>query len=109
MLTDNGSCYRAAVFADSFGHTRCQRIRPYTTKRNGKVERYTSSSPRNCRTAVSTYTCEEQRRTAVEVWNAHYSYHRRHSARRGRTPAAYRRRCNRRSASHTARWRKFRP
>ncbi|MCD2107007.1 integrase core domain-containing protein, partial [Rhodococcus qingshengii] len=37
------------------------------------------------------YTSEAERRTAVEVWNVHYNYHRPHSTRGGRPPAAYRR------------------
>jgi transposase InsO family protein len=66
------------------------RIRPYTPKQNGKVERYNRIAeelfyPREC-------TAEQQGRTAVDVWNVHDNSHRPHSTRGGRPPAAYRRR-----------------
>ena len=90
VITDNRSCYRPADFTASLGKSRHQRIRPYTPKHNGKVERY------NCILAEELlysreYTSEQQRRTAVEVWNIHYNYHRPHSARGARPPAAHRR------------------
>jgi len=40
IVTDNGSCYRAAAFADAIGDSRHQRITPYTPRHNGKIERY---------------------------------------------------------------------
>ena len=41
VITDNGSCYRAAAFTRSlFDAARHQRIKPFTPKHNGKVERY---------------------------------------------------------------------
>jgi len=40
VITDSGSCYRAADFTSSFREARHYRIKPYTPKHNGKVERY---------------------------------------------------------------------
>lgn len=42
------------------------------------------------RTALLSRECtsEQQQRTAVQVWNAHYNYHRPHSTRGARPPAA---------------------
>ena len=90
VITDNGSCYRAADFTTSRGSSRHQRIRPYTPKHNGKVERYNRILAEELLYSRE-YTSEAERRTAVEVWNVHYNYHRPHSTRGGRPPAAYRR------------------
>ncbi len=40
VITDNGSCYRAADFTYSLREKRHYRIKPYTPKNNGKVERH---------------------------------------------------------------------
>ena len=41
VLTDNGSCYRSKVFAQSLGdHIKHTRTRPYRPQTNGKVERF---------------------------------------------------------------------
>jgi len=87
VITHNGSCYRAADFTSSLGSSRQQRIRPYTPKRNGKVERYNRILAEE-----PVYASERQRGTAVEVWNIHYNYHRPHTACGGRPPAVCRRR-----------------
>ncbi|MFI5436466.1 IS481 family transposase [Rhodococcus baikonurensis] len=90
VITDNGSCYRAADFTASLREARHYRIKPYTPKHNGKVERYNRILAEELLYSRE-YTSEQQRRTAVEVWNVRYNYHRPHSARGGRPPAAYRR------------------
>ena len=88
VITDTGSCYQAADFTALLGNPRHQRIRPYTPKRNWEVERYNRILAgellysREC-------TSEAERRTAVEIWIIHYNYHRPHSIRGGRPPAAY--------------------
>ncbi len=90
VITDNGSCYRAVDFTASLRESRHYRIKPYTPKHNGKVERYNRILAEELLYSRE-YTSEQQRRTAVEVWNVHYNYHRPHSTRGGRPPAAYRR------------------
>ncbi len=90
VITDNGSCYRAADFTASLREARHYRIKPYTPKHNGKVERSNRILAEELLYSRE-YISEAQRRTAVEVWNIHYNYHRPHSARGGRPPAAYRR------------------
>jgi len=90
VITDNGSCYRAADFTASLREARHYRIRPYTPKHNGKVERYNRILAEELLYSRE-YTSEAERRTAIEVWNVHYNYHRPHSTRGGRPPAAYRR------------------
>ena len=41
VVTDNGACYRASTFTRSlFDVSHHQRIRPFTPRHNGKVERY---------------------------------------------------------------------
>ncbi len=40
IVTDNGSCYRAKDFAKALLGARHQQISPYTSRHNGKVERY---------------------------------------------------------------------
>jgi transposase InsO family protein len=76
VITDNGSCYRAADFTASLGTSRHQRIRPYTPKHNGKVERYNRIRVEELLYSRE-YTSEAERRTAVEVWNVHHKYHHR--------------------------------
>lgn len=91
VITDNGSCYRAAEFTAALsGRERQYRIRPYTPRHNGKVERYNRILAEELLYARP-YLSETQRRTAISVWNIHYNYHRPHSARRHRPPATYRR------------------
>ena len=90
VITDSGSCYRAADFTVSLREARHYRIKPYTPKHNGKVERYNRILAEELLYSRE-YTSEAERRTAVEIWNVHYNYHRPHSTRGGRPPAAYRR------------------
>lgn len=88
IITDNGSCYRSGDFARIVGaKTRHQRTRPYTPRHNGKAERYQRIMAEEVLYARP-YDCEEDRTTALEVWNIHYNYHRPHSAAGGRPPAS---------------------
>jgi transposase len=88
VVTDNGSCYRSEVFARIVGNkTRHQRTKPFTPKHNGKVERYQRILTEEVLYA-HLYTCEDERTTAIGVWNIHYNYHRPHSAAGGQPPAA---------------------
>ena len=66
--------------------SRHQRIRPYTPRHNGKVERYNRILAEECLYARF-YSSEQQRRDAIAVWNHHYNYHRPHTACGNQPPA----------------------
>ncbi|NKY54559.1 IS481 family transposase, partial [Nocardia vermiculata] len=87
IVTDNGSCYRAADFAAALRGARHQRIRPYTPRHNGKVERYNRILTEEFLYARE-WTSEHQRAHALGIWNIHYNYHRPHSAAGNRPPAS---------------------
>lgn len=88
VITDNGSCYRSGDFARVVGNkTRHQRTRPYTPRHNGKAERYQRILAEEVLYARE-FNCEDDRSTAISVWNIHYNYHRPHSAAGGQPPAS---------------------
>ncbi|WP_350353341.1 IS481 family transposase [Microbacterium sp. A8/3-1] len=87
IITDNGSCYRSAAFADALKGAEHRRTRPYTPKHNGKVERYNRILAEEFLYA-RIWTSEIQRERALETWNLHYNYHRPHGAHRGKPPAS---------------------
>jgi transposase InsO family protein len=87
VLTDNGSCYRAALHALA-----CQRLgirhlrtRPYRPQTNGKAERF-------IRTLINSwaygaiYRSSRERTAALDGWLWHYNHRRRHSALGHQTP-----------------------
>ena len=89
VVTDNGSCYRAATFVralNSLGVSVHQRIRPFTPRHNGKVERYNRILSEEFLYA-RVWTSETQRAEAVQTWNIHYNYHRPHTAAGNQPPA----------------------
>ena len=67
VITDNGSCYRAADFTASLREARHYRIKPSTPKHNGKVERYNRIIAEELLYSRE-YNSEAERRTAVDVW-----------------------------------------
>jgi transposase InsO family protein len=87
IVTDNGACYCAKAFAASLQGARHQRITPYTPRHNGKIERYNRILAEEFLYA-RTWTSEQERRAAVDVWNVHYNYHRPHGAAGGQPPAS---------------------
>lgn len=87
IVTDNGSCYRAATFGEAMNGSNQQRISPYTPRHNGKVERYNRILAEEFLYA-RTWHSEAERAAALEVWNQHYNYHRPHGALDGRPPAS---------------------
>lgn len=89
VITDNGACYTSKAFARTL-HGRIgrhQRIRPYTPRHNGKVERYHRILAEEL-LYVRTYLSEAERAAAVERWIIHYNYHRPHTACRDQPPAS---------------------
>jgi transposase InsO family protein len=88
VVTDNGACYRSKDFARIVGkRTRHQKTRPFTPRHNGKAERYQRIMAEEVLYARE-YNCEDERSTAIGVWNIHYNYHRPHSAAGGQPPAS---------------------
>ncbi|MEX1077888.1 MAG: IS481 family transposase [Homoserinimonas sp.] len=87
IVTDNGACYRSKVFADTVLPARQQRIKPYTPRHNGKVERYNRILAEEFLYA-RTWLSEQERADALVVWDLHYNYHRPHGAHHGRPPAS---------------------
>ncbi|MFN8074062.1 MAG: IS481 family transposase [Kineosporiaceae bacterium] len=89
VISDNGSNYRAGAFTTALHETgvrRHQRIRPYTPRHNGKVERYQRILAEELLYARA-YTSETARAAAIAVWNIHYNYHRPHTATGDQPPA----------------------
>ena len=81
VVTDNGSCYRAHAFTRtvrSFAKKH-QRIKPYTPKHNGKVERYQRTLAMELLYARP-WTSEQERAEAIGTWLIHYNYPRPHTA-----------------------------
>ena len=66
VVTDNGANYRAQSFIANITSlaSRHQRIRPYTPRHNGKVERYNRILAEEC-LYTRTYTSQQQRHDAV--------------------------------------------
>lgn len=89
VITDNGSNYRSQDFHRAVTSTAAahQRIRPYTPRHNGKVERYNRTLAEEVLYA-QTWTSETDRTTAITIWNIHYNYHRPHTATGNQPPAA---------------------
>ena len=88
VVTDNGACYRSGDFARIVGRkTRHQRTRPFTPRHNGKAERYQRIMAEEVLYARE-YGCEDERSTAITVWNIHNNYHRPHTTAGGRPPAS---------------------
>ncbi len=88
IVTDNGACYRSGDFELIVGErSRHQRTKPYTPRHNGKVERYQRILTEELLYARA-YDSEDERTTAIGIWNIHYNYHRPHSAAHGQPPAS---------------------
>ena len=89
VVTDNGANYRAGAFVRTVTAfaSRHQRIRPYTPRHNGKVERYQRILAEELLYA-RTWTSETERAEAIGVWNIHYNYHRAHTAAGDQPPAS---------------------
>lgn len=81
LLTDNGACYRSAVFARL-----CRRLgikhkttRPYTPRTNGKAERFIQTALREWAYAHP-YSTSEERARHLPRWLHHYNWHRPHGS-----------------------------
>ncbi|TQJ01656.1 helix-turn-helix domain-containing protein [Amycolatopsis cihanbeyliensis] len=86
-FTHRARAFFARHFATVLHGARHQRITPYTPRHNGKVERYNRILGEEFLYA-RTWTSEQQRTTALNVWNLHYNYHRPHTAAGNQPPAS---------------------
>jgi transposase InsO family protein len=87
VMTDNGSCYRAAAFAKA-----CQdleiahkRTKPYTPKTNGKAERFIQTALREWAYARA-YHNSNQRARHLPDWLHGYNWHRPHGSLKDKPP-----------------------
>ena len=89
VVTDNGANYRAKDFTRTVEAlaSRHQRIRAYTPRHNGKVERFNRLLVDEA-LYVRSYATEQARRTAIGTWVNHYNYHRPHTACGEQPPAS---------------------
>jgi transposase InsO family protein len=87
VMTDNGSGYRAQVFADACHELalRHLRTRPYTPRTNGKAERFIQTMLREWAYARP-YRTSNQRTRRLTPWLRYYNRQRPHSALRGLPP-----------------------
>lgn len=89
VLTDNGSCYRSALFADALTATATTHkwTRPYRPQTNGKVERFHRTLADEWAYA-RVYRADSDRVAAFGDWLHTYNHHRGHTALGGLPPAA---------------------
>jgi transposase InsO family protein len=86
VLTDNGSAYRSALFADTLGEITHKRTRPYRPQTNGKVERFNRTLEQEWAYARP-YSSESERVAAFAAFLHTYNHHRGHTALGGKSPA----------------------
>ena len=81
VMTDNGSCYRAAIHAIACRALRIKhlRTRPYRPRTNGKAERFIRTML-NGWAYGAIYRSSHERTRALDGWLWHYNHRRRHSA-----------------------------
>ena len=87
VLTDNGSCYRSRLFAETLGEDIThKRTRPYRPQTNGKVERFNRTMVEEWAYAQP-YASESERAGLFPDWLHTYNHHRGHTALGGKSPA----------------------
>jgi transposase InsO family protein len=89
VMTDNGSCYKSALWRDALaaaGITH-KRTRPYRPQTNGKVERFNRTLADEWAYARP-YRSNAERRAALDPWLHTYNHHRGHTALGGLPPAS---------------------
>lgn len=81
VMTDNGSCYRSRLWADTLAATGIghHRIPPRRPQLNGKVERFNRTLMDEW-AYVRVYTSETERIAALADWLHTYNHHRNHTA-----------------------------
>jgi len=79
VLTDNARNYLGRDFTAALDGIRHKRIRPYTPRTNGKVERFNRTLLEEW-AYVRVYLSDEQRTAALDDWLHIYNHHRHHTA-----------------------------
>ena len=81
VLSDNGSCYRSRLWAQTCADLGVvhKRTRPYRPQTNGKIERFHRTLGEGWAYARR-YNSEPSRRRALGPWLHHYNHHRPHTA-----------------------------
>jgi transposase InsO family protein len=89
VLTDNGSCYRHALFGHTLLHQHVKHrfTRPYTPRTNGKAERFIQTALREWAYARS-YQISLQRHEQLDPWLHDYNFHRPHASLNLNSPAS---------------------
>ena len=87
VLSDNGSCYRSAAWAEACAELdiKHKRTRPYRPQTNGKIERFHRTLADGWAYARF-YDSTDLRNAALPGWLHFYNHHRAHSAIGGRPP-----------------------
>jgi transposase InsO family protein len=79
VLTDNARNYTGRHFTAALGGIEHRRIRPYTPRTNGKVERFNRTLLDEW-AYVRPYRSDEERAGALDEWLHMYNHHRHHTA-----------------------------
>lgn len=79
VLTDNAKAYLGRDFTAALAGIEHRRIRPYTPRTNGKVERFNRTLLEEW-AYVRPYLSDEQRAAALDDWLHLYNHHRHHTA-----------------------------
>lgn len=79
VLTDNAKAYTGQHFTHALSGVEHRRIRPYTPRTNGKVERFNRTLLDEW-AYVRPYTSDDERTAALDEWLHMYNHHRYHTA-----------------------------
>jgi transposase InsO family protein len=79
VLTDNAKAYTGSHFTHALTGIEHRRIRPYTPRTNGKVERFNRTLLDEW-AYVRAYHSDEERLAALDEWLHMYNHHRYHTA-----------------------------
>lgn len=88
VLSDNGSCYRSAIHAETCRELGMRRLftRPYRPRTNGKAERFIQTLT-NRWAYGAIYGSSAERTAALPGWLDHYNFRRRHGSLGHQPPA----------------------
>lgn len=87
VLTDNHKSYLSKDFTAALDNIEHRRIRPYTPRTNGKVERFNRTLLEEW-AYVRPYTSDRARTRALAKWLHTYNHHRCHTALGGQPPVS---------------------